>query len=156
MGTAHVKSILALAEFVRSGARIAPIGPQQLQFTATLHCDPARLLLRTVHDAQHGSAHFTGQALLDGEPVQADLTTRIEIREGDGPLQGFFKLTWPGRHTLSARFLGHARTGSITAALSVIGGQGPYANASGEGSVVGYHAGPIGQPITFDIRIQLS
>ena len=28
--------------------------------------------------------------------------------------------------------------------------------SSGEGSVIGYHAGPIGQPITFDIRIQVS
>ena len=79
MGTSQVRSILALAEFVRSDARTPPIGPQQLQFTATLHCDPDRLLLRTVHDAQHGSAHFTGQALLDGEPVQADLTTRIDL-----------------------------------------------------------------------------
>jgi hypothetical protein len=161
MGSAQVKSILALAEFVRSGARSAPIGPRHLQFSTTLQCAPSRLLLRNIQDSQYGSAHFSGRALIDREPVQADLTARIEQRNGIGPLQGFFKLTWDGHHSVSARFLGHTQPNSdgstsITGALAVIGGQGSYANSSGEGTVVGYHSGSIGQPITFDVRLHIA
>ena len=94
-----------------------------------------------------------GSASVSGGAVDVEMIGNVDYTNGTGPFFGFVTFTWPDGSILSTTMDGGAQPASdgatsFAASLTVIGGTGRYANATGSGSFRGSRTGVVGSPVT--------
>ena len=112
----------------------------------------------TTHQVNDGTLVYgrnllMGSASVSGGAVDIEMIGNVDYTNGTGPFFGFVTFTWPDGSILSTTMDGGAQPASdgatsFAASLTVIGGTGRYANATGSGSFRGSRTGVVGSPVT--------
>jgi ABC-type branched-subunit amino acid transport system substrate-binding protein len=112
----------------------------------------------TTHQINGGSVLYgrnllMGSAEISGGVVDVEMIGNVDYTNGSGPFFGFVTFTWPDGTILSTTMDGAAQpttdgSTSFAASLTIIGGTGRYADATGSGSFRGSRSGTVGSPVT--------
>ena len=159
--------VLNLTALLQTGAPLAtPAGEgtpgTQLDVSADLQSQTK--LTRTVgasNEKTYGWNDLVGTATVAGQPVVVDLQGTVDYVKGSGPFGEFVTLTFADGSVLATRMQGTATAatdGSTTfaATMSVIGGTGTYANATGSGVFTGSRTGELGAPVQVKFALTLA
>lgn len=159
--------VLNLTALLQTGAPLAtPAGAgtagTPLDVSADLQSQTK--LTRTVganNEKTYGWNDLVGTATVAGQPVAVDLQGTVDYVKGSGPFGEFVTFTFADGSVLATRMQGAAAAatdGSTTfaATMSVIGGTGTYANATGSGVFTGSRTGDLGAPVRAEFSLTLA
>ncbi|MFN8025713.1 MAG: cupin domain-containing protein [Acidimicrobiia bacterium] len=163
--------VLNLTALIQTGAPLATpagtgagtgTGATQLEVTADLQSQSK--LTHTVgasNEKTYGWNDLVGTATVDGQPVAVDLQGTVDYTNGSGPFGEFVTFTFADGSVLATRMQGAATAatdGATTfeATMSVIGGTGKYATATGSGVFTGSRTGDLGAPVQVKFALALA
>lgn len=111
----------------------------------------------TTHQVNNGSLVYgrnllSGTATTTGGAVSVEMIGNVDYTDGSGPFFGFITFTWPDGSILSTSMDGGAQPASggattFASRLTIIGGTGRYADATGTGVFRGNRTGAVGSPV---------
>lgn len=108
----------------------------------------------------YGVVRLTGEADLDGRPVDVDLLFSPLYRDGSGPFTGWITLTETGDDVLGLGFSGYSfKRGDVTdieGAIGVVGGTGVYEGVTGNGQMHAIRGGGVGSNVRYDLVLDLA
>jgi len=159
--------VLNLTALLQTGAPLAtPAGAgtagTQLQITADVQSQT-----KLTHDVgggankTYGWNDLVGTATVDGQPVQVDLQGSVDYTDGSGPFGQFVTFTFADGSLLATRMVGQATkatdgTTAFEGTMTVIGGTGKYATATGSGMFTGSRSGTLGAPVNANFALTLA
>jgi hypothetical protein len=103
---------------------------------------------------------LTGSTTIDGRPAEVELLGTVDYDAGNGPWGSFLTVT-EGDSSLGFRVRGEAaldpatKNTAFTGEMTVIGGTGRYAGASGTASVTGTRHDNLGGQVDFDVTMHV-
>lgn len=122
----------------------------------TLHTLPGGIV--------YGWNHLEGPTSWGKKRADLEFLGNVDYVDGTGPFNGFVTVTRSDGTQLALSVTGWATapagTGTANAkfrgTVSVIGGSGPYAGATGSGTMQGYRKAALGSPVelTFSVTVQ--
>lgn len=109
----------------------------------------------------YGWNHLVAGTKWGGQDATVDFLGDVSYVNGTGPFNGYITITRADGATLGLRVAGSALSlasaGTSDARFSgnvtVIGGDGPYAGATGIGTMTGSRAAALGSPVTMTFRL---
>ncbi|MCX8527933.1 MAG: hypothetical protein ORN20_07315 [Candidatus Nanopelagicales bacterium] len=153
-----VEAVVAASGISVAPAHAAP-SVTRLTMVTNLISDGAKTLSV---DGGHvyGSNHLVASTLVAGAPATVDLSALVNYDNGTGPFTFATTFTLVDGSTLAVWCEGTSvkdatGTSHFTGPLSIIGGTGKYAGATGAGSVVGSRSGALGSPVVLTYRLIL-
>lgn len=139
-------------------------GVETLEWSADITSADSNITVVEAADAEvtYGWNHLTGQTVIDGATVDVEMLGNVSYSDGEGSIFGFITLTFPTGDTLSLEMDGDAeipgastRT-EFTSTITVLGGTGAYAGATGDGEWSGYRDQEIGTAVHVDAEINVT
>lgn len=111
----------------------------------------------------YGWNHLVGRTRWGSRSAHVEFLGSVNYVDGSGPFGGLVTVTRKNGTQLAFSVNGLAMSGPtagtsdtrFSGTISVIGGSGPYAAASGIGEMTGYRKAALGSPVTltFDLRV---
>ena len=158
---------LNLTALLQTGAPLATPagdGTAGTQLTVTADLQSQTKLTHTVgtsSEKAYGWNDLVGTATVDGQPVAVDLQGTVDYIKGSGPFGEFVTFTFADGSVLATRMQGAATANAdgstaFGATMSVIGGTGTYANATGSGVFTGSRTGELGAPVQVKFVLTLA
>jgi len=117
--------------------------------------------LKTYGPVTAGWNQLTGTTTVNGAAATVELLANVNYRDGSGSFDGFITLTLPDTSAITFRMNGQATFNATTNAtsfyspLTVVGGSGSYASASGQGTFIGSRTTDLGGAVHVDLQLEL-
>lgn len=163
LASASIAAFALIAPASAHAATAAPAAPaHHIRFEVTF-TSKGTTLNTLSGDKTYGWNHLAGKTRWGSRSAHVDFLGSVNYVDGSGPFGGFITVTRSNGTKLAFSVDGLAMSGPtagtsdtrFSGTLAVIGGSGPYTDATGIGSMSGYRKAALGSPVTltFDLRV---
>ncbi|WP_144241325.1 hypothetical protein [Fimbriimonas ginsengisoli] len=150
--------LVLLAGCGGSSSRSEPTPTPNVVFTADVTSSGSNIKQLNGGTKQAGTNTLSGPSTLNGNAVTVEVLANVDYTNGSGQFFGFITVTLADSSLLTMHMTGTATKNltsgntAFSANLTVVGGTGVYANATGSGHFNGSRTGVLGAPVHMDVE----